>query len=160
MSKIILQIKKRSGEMADFDEEKILTAAKKAFTALNKNVSDDTILQIADNVIKELERNFSEEKGNPSVEHVQDLVEREIMKEGYFDVAKAYILYRYEHTKERQKQKEDVIEKIEKDELTIEKSNGKTEKFSIEKLKKSLSFAVKGFENIVDMEAILKQTRS
>ncbi len=161
MSKIILQIKKRSGEMADFNEEKIFIAAKKAFDALGKNISEDKVHEITDSVIGGIESIFSsEEKGNPTVENVQDLVERELMKEGFFDVAKAYILYRYEHSKERQKQKEEVIEKIEKDELTVEKRDGKKEKFSIEKLKKSLLCAAKGYENIVDIDAVAKQTRS
>ncbi len=161
MSKIILQIKKRSGEMANFNEEKIFKATKKAFDALGKNIEEDRVREITLSVVKELELIFpSEEKGSPTVENVQDLVEKELMKEGFFDVAKAYILYRYEHSKKRQKEKEKVIEKIEKDELVVEKRSGKKEKFSIQKLKKSLLYIVRENNDIIDVDAILKQTRS
>jgi ribonucleoside-diphosphate reductase alpha chain len=82
------------------------------------------------------------------------------MQQGYFDVAKAYILYRYEHAKQREEVKKEVQQKIEHNTLTVVKRSGKKEHFSFEKLKKSLEFAVSGYENVIDIETILNQCRS
>ncbi|MEK7452980.1 MAG: ribonucleoside-diphosphate reductase subunit alpha [Patescibacteria group bacterium] len=159
MSTKIKRIRKRNGELADFDQKKILIAIKKAFDALNRSISDKEVDDIVDNVINNLEKSFSFEL-LPSVENVQDFVEKEIMSHGFYDVAKAYILYRYEHTKEREKQKEEVIKKIEENDLFITKKSGEREKFSVKKLEKTLSYVMSGYESVVDLNAIVKQCRS
>jgi ribonucleoside-diphosphate reductase alpha chain len=114
--------------------------------------------EIALLVIKDLERLFVD--STPMVEHVQDAVERELMQQGYFDVAKAYILYRYEHSKQREEKKKEVLEKIEQNTLMVTKRSGKKEAFSFEKLSRSFLFAVHGYENIVNTEVVLNQCRS
>ena len=65
--------------------------------------------------------------GTPSVEDVQDLVEREIMAEGAFTLAKAYITYRYTHELVRRANTTDdrIMSLIERsnEELKTENSN-------------------------------------
>jgi len=155
----ILKIKKRSGEIVPFDSSKITSAIKNAFRDVKGNDYDKTTLEITAKVVEGLAPLYREGAPTPSVEDVQDLVERAIMEAGYFDVAKSYILYRYEHTKVREEKKQEVIEKIEEGALLIEKRDGKKEKFSMEKLKRSLEFAVKGYENVVDADMIAEQCR-
>lgn len=158
MSKII-KIKKRNGSIVDFDEQKISRATQKAFIHVRGGIDDDKIHEICDHVLQELERLFPE-GATPSVEDVQDLVEKEIMRQGFFDVAKSYILYRYEHAKVREEKQKEVLELIEQNDLTIIKRSGKEKKFSIKKLKKSLEYALTGFEDQVDADAIVKQCES
>jgi ribonucleoside-diphosphate reductase alpha chain len=154
----IKKIKKRDGSMVDFKVEKVHTAIQKAFIEVRGSFIPEVVKTITDNVVKNLESFFTEI--NPAVENVQDFVERELMQEGHFDVAKSYILYRYEHAKEREEKKKEVIEKLENNDLTITKRSGKKEVFSMQKLRQSLSYALKGLENDVDGEAILSQCRS
>lgn len=158
MTSNILKIVKRDKTVVDFHPDKISTAIQKAFIEVKNGFEPEKVAEITKCVVDELESLFV--GSNPQVEHVQDIVERQLMQQGYFDVAKAYILYRYEHAKKREEKKKEVMEKIEHNALTVIKRSGKKEYFSLEKLKKSLLFAVKGYESEVHTEAILNQCRS
>lgn len=158
MTSSIQKILKRDKTVVDFNPDKITTAIQKAFIEVRNSFDAEKTAEISMLVVEELERLFTET--TPMVEHVQDIVERELMQQGYFDVAKAYILYRYEHTKQREEQKKETMEKIEQNQLMVTKRSGKKEAFSFEKLKKSLEFAVSGYEDVIDKETILNQCRS
>ena len=67
-----------------------------------------------------------------------NFVEKELMQQGYYDIAKSYILYRYEHAKEREEKKRDILEKIERNDLSVTKRSGGRETFSIDKLRRAL----------------------
>jgi len=151
----IHKIKKRDGNIVDFNGKKIFVAIKKAFGAESVSLPDETLQTMKDDVVKEIEGRFSNE-GIPSVENVQDVVERTIMRAGYFDVAKSYILYRYEHTKERKKV---VVDKIDEKELFVTKNDGKKEKFSDDKLRSTLRHQIYGIEDDIDIEKIVSQCR-
>ena len=125
----ILQIiKKRNGEMVTFDVDKIEKAIKKAFISVTREEKAGIAKHISELVAKELELEAITKEGYvPSVEHTQDLVEKHIMGAGFFDVAKAYIIYRYERTKEREEEKMETLEKVEEGGLfvTIQRRVGK-----------------------------------
>ena len=96
---IIQQIRKRDGRLVPFDEEKIALAIEKAFTATYKPGYGETADKLAREVVSILEVEGQE---NPEVEHIQDLVERVLMDNGYIQTAKAYILYRSERSRSRE----------------------------------------------------------
>lgn len=150
---MIKEIRKRDGSIAPFNRAKIITAIGKAFTAEGASVENDTLEQMADRVIAKIEP-LVVPNDVPSVEKVQDLVEETLMERGYFRVAKSYILYRFEHTKERV---EEVLEQIEENRLSIEKRDGSRELFSREKVKASLLFFIRGYEDVVDLEDVASQ---
>lgn len=152
------KIKKRDGSLVDFNPEKIALALQRAFTDVRKNFAPDKINQLTDSVLNDLQIIFGDR--TPGVENIQDFVEKQLMQEGFYDVAKAYILYRHEHTKIREEKKRELLVKIEKNEISVKKSSGEPEQFSMDKLRRSLGFAVKGLESSVDSEAILTQCRS
>jgi len=158
MSKII-KIKKRNGQIVDFSQDKIRLAVQKAFIAMRRAFEDAKLDEIVEHVVLDLEKSFPE-GATPSVENVQDLVEKELMKQNFFDIAKSYIIYRYEHAKEREEKQKEILEKIEQNDLTVIKHNGKEKKFSIKKLRGSLEHAISGFEGKVDVDAITKQCES
>lgn len=149
------KIKKRNGEIVEFEAEKITIAVRKAFNVMQIRASEEKFGWITDKAVEILEKVFPEK--TPSVEDVQNIVETILMESGDFIVAKAYIIYRYEHTKVREEKKKDVLEKIEKNDLLVVKRSGKKEKFSNKKLKKSLTWAVKGLEKDVNVDLIVKQ---
>ncbi|MDE2071552.1 MAG: ribonucleoside-diphosphate reductase subunit alpha, partial [Patescibacteria group bacterium] len=96
----------------------------------------------------------------PSVEDIQDLVETALMERGYFSVAKAYIIYRYEHQKAREERRAEVVERILEDALYIEKRDGSLEKFSESKLTQTLLRAARGYERVVSAPAIIARVRA
>ena len=95
-----MKILKRNGSEVDFDITKIITAITKANNAVDENnrMTSMQIKRIAETVVLSCE-----ELGRfPSVEEVQDMVEHQIMAHGAFEVAKAYITYRYTRALVRQ----------------------------------------------------------
>ena len=95
-----MKIIKRNGAEVVFDIEKIIMAVTKANEAADENVRM-TPLQIRR--ISESVQISCEEMGrSPSVEEIQDLVEKAIMAHGAFEVAKEYITYRYIRSLARQ----------------------------------------------------------
>ena len=146
------KIKKRNGEIVDFTLDKIVAAVSKAYFACGVDVSDEKLSMVGEKTMMLLEKFFPD--ATPSVEDVQNIVERILMEAGDYGVAKSYIIYRYEHTKVREEKRRDVIEKLESNNLFVVKRNGKKEKFSTRKLKRSLTWAVQGFENDVDVDLI------
>ena len=95
----VTQIKKRDGRRAPFSEDKIAQAITKAFNATYKPGCEETALRLAAEVSSILEL---EGVDCPEVEHIQDLVERVLMDNGYVQTAKAYILYRSERSRSRE----------------------------------------------------------
>ena len=95
----MLIVIKRDGREEQFNKNKILNAIKKAFIEVDKNFNDESKL-IAKNISDEIS-NMENEK--MSVEDIQDIVENKLMQSERKDVAKAYILYRNERTKIRER---------------------------------------------------------
>ncbi len=90
---------KRDGKIVDFNIKKISEAIKQAFDACQKNFNEDVIDFLALKVTAEFEPKI--ENGKISVENIQDSVESVLIKAGYDDVAKAYIIYRRQREKIR-----------------------------------------------------------
>ena len=88
-----MKLIKRNGSEVIFDREKISLAVTKANEAVDEKqrISDEDI----ENIALEVERLCLTMVRSAGVEEIQDLVEKEIMKLGAFDLAKAYITYRY-----------------------------------------------------------------
>ena len=88
-----MKLIKRNGSEVTFDREKIAAAVRAANLAVDEkhritDVDIENIALVVENTCLCLGRSVG-------VEEVQDLVEREIMKLGAFDMARAYITYRY-----------------------------------------------------------------
>ena len=95
---MITTITKRDGRQVFFDINKIASAIDKAFQATVGAKDYSVCLSLAHEV-----SNRFEEKGitSPTVEQIQDSVERVLIDHGYVRTAKAYILYRAERTRVR-----------------------------------------------------------
>ena len=154
----IKSVRKRSGEVVDFEPEKLHEAMRKAFVHETGSAEEEGLQMLASEVVKLLNTTYVDR--TPSVEDVQNAVEQVLMEHGHFRVAKAYIIYRYEHQKQREEKVEEVIKKIEEEGLYITKRNGKRELFSMEKLIASLSYAARGYEDVVDVKALAQQCRT
>ncbi|WP_294856621.1 ribonucleoside triphosphate reductase [uncultured Oscillibacter sp.] len=93
------RVLKRDGKVVDFALSKISVAITKAFDAVGKDYNPDIIDLLALKVTADYQDNIKD--GSISVEQIQDSVENVLIKAGYSDVAKAYILYRKQREKIR-----------------------------------------------------------
>lgn len=96
---MITMIKKRDGREAPFNIEKIARAIYRAAEAVGGNDYSEA-MELADKVCQQLSESIIGR--NPSVEEVQDMVERVLIENGHAKTAKAYILYRAERTRARE----------------------------------------------------------
>ena len=94
-------IKKRDGRVVAFDRDKIYEAMNKAFTANHNPKSASVLNKLTDQVIAQMEQTFSADS-IPSVEEIQDMVERVLIDNGFVLIAKDYILYRAERSRIRE----------------------------------------------------------
>ena len=93
------KVRKREGKIVAFDIKKITDAITKAFEAEGKNYDEGVIDFLALKVTSDFESKIKDNIIN--VEDIQDSVESVLIKAGYAEVAKAYILYRRLHDKMR-----------------------------------------------------------
>ena len=91
-----LAISKRDGRTEPYDGSKIKTAMSRAFAELGAQVDDNQL----DQLLQAVESSMIA-RGVEGVEGIQDLVERALMEQGFYDVAKAYILYRHHRAERR-----------------------------------------------------------
>lgn len=96
--KNISKIRKRHGEVVPFDKSKITDAIRKA----NLETTDETFSETQlENLTKDVLQKIQTEE-IPGVEFIQDAVEKTLIEHNFSSTAKAYILYRAEHTKLRE----------------------------------------------------------
>jgi len=88
-------VRKRDGRLEEFDKNRITNAIWKAARAVGGR--DRKLAErLSDQVVKMLEERFGED-GVPTVEEIQDTVEKVLIENGHAKTAKAYILYRKQH---------------------------------------------------------------
>lgn len=89
-----MKVIKRNASEVDFDIGKIINAITKANDSMPKKVlTEEQITDIAEYV----EYKCRKMPHTPTVEDIQDLVEKQLMAKGAFELAKQYVLYRYNH---------------------------------------------------------------
>ena len=93
------KVRKRDGKIVSFDIKKIGGAITKAFEAEDKNYDENVIDFLSLKVTADFEDKIKDDIID--VEDIQDSVEKVLSQAGYADVAKAYILYRKLHEKQR-----------------------------------------------------------
>lgn len=96
---MIKSIQKRDGRVVLYDERKIAAAILKAMEAAGGGNAEDAA-RVANRVEAELEKAFGERP--PSIEDIQDSVEKELMESGFEAAAKKFILYRASRTRVRE----------------------------------------------------------
>jgi ribonucleoside-triphosphate reductase len=93
-------VRKRDGKLEPFDQERITNAIWKAAKAVGGKDRDEA-KRLSDHVLAELGKRFGED-GVPTVEEIQDSVEKMLIENGNARTAKAYILYRKQHQDQRE----------------------------------------------------------
>ena len=90
---------KRSGEIADYDRNKIEAAIGKAIEAVEKHKDPERAAALTDAVEEKLRIQLAGNRAHsiPAIEEIQDIVESVLIENKEVEVAKAYILYRARH---------------------------------------------------------------
>ncbi len=121
-----MKVQKRDGRITEFDKNKIITAIRKANAEVpeREKIADDSIESIIGYVEKFAGKNIL------NVETIQDMIERRLVKEDKYVLAKKYIIYRYQRALLRKANTTDEsilkLIKNENKELAEENSNKNT----------------------------------
>ncbi|HID25570.1 MAG TPA: ribonucleoside-diphosphate reductase, adenosylcobalamin-dependent, partial [Thermoplasmata archaeon] len=110
----ITKIEKRDGRIVDFDQSKITDAIFKAIVAVGGKKREEAE-ELSNKVVKELEKKY-DSHNIPSVEDIQDVVEKILIENGRTGIAKAYILYRQKKAEIREEKKK-ILNKSKLDEI-------------------------------------------
>ena len=98
-----MKVQKRDGRLVNFNEQKIVDAILSAFKEVDGELSNYAV-EKATNIASYIKGYYEDEDEDdyiPNIEEIQDLVEKGLMSTKRKDVAKAYVLYREERTKNR-----------------------------------------------------------
>ncbi len=155
----IIKVKKRNGEIVDFDRTRIENAIRKACNAVGSECI--FIKALTDDIVVDIEKSLGERAQHDhvpvvAVEDVQDCVERHLVKINEYEVAKAYILYRDKRAESREEKHERLVKQFEKRSLKVQKSDGKKEKFDIRKIKKVFDRSAEGYEDACTFEEFIE----
>lgn len=154
----IILVRKRSGSIVDFERARIESAIGRAYQATGVAIDELELSQLVDRVIFAAEEQFGEEL-LPSVEDIQNIVEKEIAAKGDFEVAKAYIIYRQMRADARFEQQQALLTSIDRAELKVKKRSGKVVPFDIKEIERAIENVCQGFEKCVDVPEIVQAAK-
>lgn len=158
-------IKKRSGSVAPFTTERIANAISKAYLAQNTPISDTELDVLVNQVVHELEYRYSTddidgELAIPTVENVQDVVERVIAQKGDFEVAKAYIIYRQERAEVRYQKQQEMLDRVNRSEISVKKRSGKIVPFDVSHIEAAIKNVASSFEEgLIPVDQVVAGTK-
>ncbi|UOF93768.1 MAG: ribonucleoside-diphosphate reductase subunit alpha [Bordetella sp.] len=155
-----LKVIRRNGSIVDFNSDKIVIAITKTFIAVNGEESilssrnRELIERLTSQIISALLNKHAIGK-SLHIEDIQDQVEFTLMQSGLRDIARAYVLYREKRSEKRSfiqtnQEKLNIINIIE---------NGINSPFDLEKLRSIINEANIEFNNLIDVDFILKETK-
>ncbi len=153
----LAKIKKRNGQVVDFDRTRIEIAIGKAGQTAAHDISNEEIITIVSAVIANAELLFVD--ATPDVETIQDLVEQELMKAGKHKVVRSYIVYRDTHQAIREAESARSAEKLEQSNLKVTMKDGTLQNFSYARLIMDLLEGAGDIAEAIDLDAIAQSVK-
>ncbi|KXS51673.1 MAG: ribonucleoside-diphosphate reductase alpha chain, partial [Marinobacter sp. T13-3] len=151
-----LQVIKRNGSLVDFNPSKISVAVTKAFLAVEGDNAagsariNSSVQDVTGQVVRAISRRLNA-GGKVHIEDIQDQVELALMRAGEQKVARAYVLYREEHARQRA-----LDEPVEAHpHLTVKKADGSIAPLDLGRMKQQVEQAATGLEGI-DGESLVE----
>ena len=154
---------RRNGAVVDFEPSKISVAMSKAFLAVSgqRGLSSarirDEVAVLTEQVVGALLRR-KPEGGAIHIEEIQDQVELALMRSGEHEVARAYVLYREERSRQRAQQKAQAAEPVEVPVLHVVDRHGQSQPLDMAQLRALITAACEGLETETQPEHILSET--
>ncbi len=153
-----VQIRKRNGQMVDFDRSRIEIAIGKASESVGTEATAADIAAVVTEVIVQAEALFQDNA--PDVEALQDLIEQELMRSGHYKTVRSFILYRETHKAIRAAESARSAEKLEQSNLKVTMPDGSLENFSYAKLVKELLEAADDIADEIDLDDIAQAVKA
>ncbi len=154
----LLKTIKRNGKVVNYDDSKIKVAITKAFIANEGGTapSSDRIHRQIEELTRQITQVFKRRLpsgGAIHIEDIQDQVELALMRSGHYKIARAYVLYREEHRKARQKElkQQPADAKV----LLITMPNGDLEPLDIERVNTIVAEACRDLKHVAT-EPVIK----
>ena len=136
-------VKKRNWDVVNFDKNFIENAIEKAYNKIKQEsnwpidkINFEELIDMICNDIDVAKKKLDDED-LIWVEDIQDIVEKNLVLQWHYKVAKEYILYRNKQAEIRQEEKKEIIEKIEQKQLNVIKNNWSRELFDMNKIEKT-----------------------
>ncbi len=154
------KIIRRNGAVVAFEPSKISVAMTKAFIAVEGGQGaasarvHEVVIRLTTDAVNALLRR-QPDGGTFHIEDIQDQVELALMRSGEHDVARAYVVYREDRTRERAKLKQATTTETPADVLHV-LDNGRKVPLDIAQLSASIESACEGLGEAVDAALILK----
>ncbi len=144
-----LRVIRRNGSVTPYDDNKIIVAVTKAFLANEGNSAamSDRIHEQVEDVARQVTEIFNRRLpsgGTLHIEDIQDQVELALMRAGYQQIARSYVLYREERRRERAKQAPKQLDP----DLNVTLANGDVVPLDIGQLTATVTEACQGLQNV------------
>lgn len=151
-----LVVESRDGSLNPFDVGKIRNAINKAAisSGIAQSQLENTLNGVVDRISEDVRNRFFDSDFVPNVENIHDIVQVHLMKDGHFQVAEAYILYRDKKRRE-QAEKHKKVSFLRK--LKVEKRDGRIVAFAPQKLKENIARISDGLK-FVDEDLLFIET--
>jgi ribonucleoside-diphosphate reductase alpha chain len=148
-------VTKRNGEKVLFDSVRIKKAVEKAWKAADHPGELDLFERVIADIISEVHTIFTD--SSIGVEDIQDVVEKNLVNHGLYEISKRYILYRENRAKIRDEKKKTVAEKAEQGRLKLRKKSGAWVPFDKEKVMNTLTRVGADHEVSIDIHMIYQE---
>ncbi|MCB1036726.1 MAG: ribonucleoside-diphosphate reductase subunit alpha, partial [Acidobacteria bacterium] len=151
----VLKVVKRTGEVVEFDALRIRNAIAKAVAATGADVGNGSLDRLVSNITDEIDSRFLD--FYPNVENIQDIVEKHLVRDGLYEIAKAYILYRAERGKVREEARNRAIESARLGKLTVRKSDGRTMLFNVKHVDEAIRHSAHGLGEDLALDVVVRE---
>lgn len=156
-----LAVRKRDGRVVAFDGHRIRVAIEKAFKAeRGETAGSESTKAVAESISHAVIERFLDQvlSGEMlAIETIQDAVEKELMRQGHYEIARRYIVYREERKRSRALRGDTDLEGRPVDTLTMEKVDGTRVPLTPAMMQEQLSEACQGCEPHCEPDTVLSE---
>ena len=152
---VSIRLIRRNGQVVPWSEAKIEVAVRKSFLSLQ--MDSTPALDVARAVTDRLN---GAGQAFINIEDVQDTVQEELMRQGHFKIAEAYILYRAHRSRLREDDGEDTADEAQQDSMiVVTEESGENTFWDGVDLKRRIEFAMIGLDLNLDADEIETELR-
>ena len=151
---VIVRLIRRNGTVVPWNESKIEVACRKAFLTTKEEA--ESAIRIARAVTARVRRG---ERAFVHIEDVQDMVQEELMRQGFYKVAESYILYRAQRARLREEAAKPPPDAEQESLVVVRRKSGESVFWDGSELKRRIQFAIIGLDLCLDELRIERELR-
>ena len=151
---LVVRLIRRNGSVVPWNESKIEVACRKAFLTTKEDA--ESAIRIARAVTARIRRG---ERAFVHIEDVQDMVQEELMRQGFYKVAESYILYRAQRARLREEAAKPPPDAEQESLIVVRRKSGESVFWDGSELKRRIQFAVIGLDLCLDEHRIERELR-